>query len=114
MSGRSPCGMRGHTLRCQQVFQMSEHTPIGLENEIRAVKALTHSGNFHADETLGYAILHYALAPEGDLRGRVLGEPGTDRLTLCAPARQTVSQKQISSSMWVASLTRPKVATITT
>jgi len=60
---------------------MSEHTPIGLENETRAVKALTHSGNFHADETLGYAILHYALAPEGDLRGRVLGEPGTDRLT---------------------------------
>lgn len=45
------------------------------------VRALTHSGNFHLDETMGYVILHYAFAPEGDLRGRVLGEksPG-DRL----------------------------------
>lgn len=59
---------------------MSEHTPIGLEKEARTVKALTHSGNFHADETLGYAILHYALSPEGSLRGRVLGEDADDRL----------------------------------
>ncbi|MFT8364245.1 MAG: MYG1 family protein [Gluconobacter cerinus] len=59
---------------------MSEHTPIGLGKEARTVKALTHSGNFHADETLGYAILHYALSPEGSLRGRVLGEDTDDRL----------------------------------
>ncbi|GBQ89037.1 hypothetical protein AA13595_2543 [Gluconacetobacter johannae DSM 13595] len=59
---------------------MSEHTPIGLENGTTPVKALTHSGNFHVDETLGYVILHYALAPQGDLRGRVLGEVPVDRL----------------------------------
>ncbi|MCH4092700.1 MYG1 family protein [Acetobacter sp.] len=51
---------------------MSEHTPIGLDQQASPVRALTHSGNFHTDETLGYVILHYALEPEGDLRGRVL------------------------------------------
>lgn len=60
---------------------MSAHTPIGLENATTIVRALTHSGNFHVDETLGYVILHYALAPQGDLRSRVLGEAGADRLT---------------------------------
>jgi len=64
----------------QQVFSMSEHTPIGLTDTTTTVKALTHSGNFHVDETLGYVILHYALAPQGDLRGRVLGNAPTDRL----------------------------------
>lgn len=59
---------------------MSAHTPIGLENATTIVKALTHSGNFHVDETLGYVILHYALAPQGDLRGRILGEASADRL----------------------------------
>ncbi|PYD81747.1 metal-dependent hydrolase [Komagataeibacter oboediens] len=59
---------------------MSEHTPIGLDNAAAPVRALTHSGNFHVDETLGYVILHYALAPEGDLRGRVLGDAPADRL----------------------------------
>jgi len=62
------------------VFFMSEHTPIGLERGDAPVVALTHSGNFHVDETLGYVILHYALAPSGDLRGRVLGEGVADRL----------------------------------
>ncbi|GBR51844.1 MYG1 family protein [Gluconobacter sphaericus] len=60
---------------------MSEHTPIGLENSAAPVTALTHSGNFHVDETMGYVILHYALAPQGDLRARVLEEKSTDRLT---------------------------------
>ncbi|WP_342628045.1 MYG1 family protein [Nguyenibacter vanlangensis] len=59
---------------------MPEHTPIGLEDETATVRALTHSGNFHVDETLGYVILHYALAPQGDLRGRVLAETPIDRL----------------------------------
>lgn len=59
---------------------MSEYTPIGLDNGNQPVKALTHSGNFHVDETLGYVILHYALAPAGDLRGRVLGTAPQDRL----------------------------------
>ncbi|MFT9257875.1 MAG: MYG1 family protein [Acetobacter sp.] len=59
---------------------MSEHTPIGLGNGTAPVRALTHSGNFHLDETLGYVILHYALAPTGDLRGRVLGTAPADRL----------------------------------
>ncbi|PYD72496.1 MYG1 family protein [Novacetimonas hansenii] len=59
---------------------MSNYTPVGLGNEAATVKALTHSGNFHVDETLGYVILHYALAPHGDLRGRVLGTVPTDRL----------------------------------
>ncbi|GAA4484471.1 MYG1 family protein [Gluconacetobacter asukensis] len=60
---------------------MTEHTPIGLGHEAAPVRALTHSGNFHADETLGYVILHYALAPRGDLRARVLGAQPDDRLT---------------------------------
>ena len=60
---------------------MSNHTPIGLENGSAPVTALTHSGNFHVDETMGYVILHYALAPQGDLRARVLEEKSTDRLT---------------------------------
>ncbi|GBQ29795.1 MYG1 family protein [Gluconacetobacter sacchari] len=60
---------------------MTEYTPIGLGPGTEPVAALTHSGNFHADETLGYVILHYALAPHGDLRGRVLGEGPGDRLT---------------------------------
>ncbi|GBD57232.1 MYG1 family protein [Gluconobacter wancherniae] len=59
---------------------MSEHTPIGLENDTRAIRALTHSGNFHVDETLGYVILHYALAPQGDLRTRILEGTCGDRL----------------------------------
>ncbi|AQS87651.1 hypothetical protein AA101099_2696 [Neoasaia chiangmaiensis NBRC 101099] len=59
---------------------MAEYTPVGLENDTRPITALTHSGNFHADETLGYVILHYALAPHGDLKGRVLGESADDRL----------------------------------
>jgi len=59
---------------------MSEHTPIGLNDTTTPVRALTHSGNFHADETLGYVILHYALAPGGDLKGRVLGTAPADRL----------------------------------
>ncbi|MCE2576135.1 MYG1 family protein [Komagataeibacter sp. FNDCR2] len=59
---------------------MPEYTPIGLDNGTAPVRALTHSGNFHADETLGYVILHYALAPGGDLRGRVLGGQPADRL----------------------------------
>ncbi|WP_102323811.1 MYG1 family protein [Komagataeibacter saccharivorans] len=60
---------------------MSEYTPIGLDNGTTPIRALTHSGNFHVDETLGYVILHYALAPQGDLRGRVLGDAPADRLT---------------------------------
>ncbi|GBR07425.1 metal-dependent hydrolase [Gluconacetobacter liquefaciens] len=60
---------------------MTEHTPIGLGHETTPVRALTHSGNFHADETLGYVILHYALAPQGDLRARILGDGPEDRLT---------------------------------
>ncbi|MGY6770216.1 MYG1 family protein [Komagataeibacter sp. NFXK3] len=59
---------------------MSEHTPIGLENPTAPVSAVTHSGNFHLDETLGYVILHYALAPDGDLRGRVMGTGPDGRL----------------------------------
>ncbi|ACI51186.1 metal-dependent protein hydrolase [Gluconacetobacter diazotrophicus PA1 5] len=59
---------------------MSEHTPIGLDNGTAPIRALTHSGNFHADETLGYVILHYALAPQGDLRARVLEAQPGDRL----------------------------------
>lgn len=59
---------------------MAQHTPIGLDNATTPVRALTHSGNFHVDETLGYVVLHYALAPEGDLRGRVLGTAEPDRL----------------------------------
>ncbi|POF63003.1 metal-dependent hydrolase [Novacetimonas maltaceti] len=59
---------------------MSHYTPVGLGDEAATVKALTHSGNFHVDETLGYVILHYALAPHGDLRGRVLGTAPADRL----------------------------------
>ncbi|MBB2205250.1 MYG1 family protein [Gluconacetobacter takamatsuzukensis] len=59
---------------------MAEQTPIGLDHEVTQVRALTHSGNFHADETLGYVILHYALAPRGDLKGRVMGEGAADRL----------------------------------
>ncbi|MBY4639299.1 MYG1 family protein [Gluconacetobacter entanii] len=59
---------------------MSNYTPVGLGDEAATVKALTHSGNFHVDETLGYVILHYALAPHGDLRGRVLGTAPADRL----------------------------------
>ncbi|BCK76736.1 metal-dependent protein hydrolase [Acetobacter aceti NRIC 0242] len=60
---------------------MSEHTPIGLDQQASPVRALTHSGNFHTDETLGYVILHYALEPEGDLRGRVLNGGEGGRLT---------------------------------
>ncbi|AQS85951.1 MAG: MYG1 family protein [Acetobacter aceti] len=60
---------------------MSEHTPIGLDQQASPVRALTHSGNFHTDETLGYVILHYALEPEGDLRGRVLNGHDGGRLT---------------------------------
>ncbi|BCI68872.1 MYG1 family protein [Acetobacter aceti] len=60
---------------------MSEHTPIGLDQQASPVRALTHSGNFHTDETLGYVILHYALEPEGDLRGRVLNGGVGERLT---------------------------------
>lgn len=60
---------------------MAAHTPIGLGPEAAPVRALTHSGNFHADETLGYVILHYALAPQGDLRARVVGGGSEDRLT---------------------------------
>lgn len=59
---------------------MSDYTPFGLVDDTTPVKALTHSGNFHVDETLGYVILHYALAPKGDLRGRVLGSTPVDRL----------------------------------
>ncbi|MFT9025552.1 MYG1 family protein [Acetobacter indonesiensis] len=59
---------------------MSEHTPIGLDNSKGPIKALTHSGNFHVDETLGYVILHYALEPEGDLKARVLNGKSGDRL----------------------------------
>ena len=59
---------------------MSNYTPVGLGDEAATVKALTHSGNFHVDETLGYVILHYALAPHGDLRGRVLETAPADRL----------------------------------
>lgn len=59
---------------------MSQYTPVGLGDGNTPVRALTHSGNFHLDETLGYVILHYALAPGGDLRGRVLGEGTPDRL----------------------------------
>jgi uncharacterized UPF0160 family protein len=60
---------------------MSQHTPIGLDNSTAGVTTLTHSGNFHVDETLGYVILHYALAPDGDLIHRVLGDAAPDRLT---------------------------------
>lgn len=60
---------------------MSEHTPIGLDQQASPVRALTHSGNFHTDETLGYVILHYALEPEGDLRSRVLNGGEGGRLT---------------------------------
>ncbi len=60
---------------------MSEHIPTGLSSETAPVRALTHSGNFHADETLGYVILHYALAPHGDLRRRVIDGTSGDRLT---------------------------------
>lgn len=59
---------------------MSEHTPIGLGHEARTITALTHSGNFHADETLGYVVLHYALAPMGDLRARILDGASDDCL----------------------------------
>lgn len=59
---------------------MSEHTPIGLGHEASITTALTHSGNFHVDETLGYVVLHYALAPMGDLRARILGEGPEDCL----------------------------------
>ena len=86
---------------------MSEHTPIGLGKEARTVKALTHSGNFHADETLGYAILHYALSPEGSLRGRVLGEGcalvtrrGRPALDACVSGRSTgrgVARRAVSA-----------------
>lgn len=61
---------------------MSEHTPIGLEQERRSIRALTHSGNFHLDETMGYVILHYALAPKGDLRARVIDRTVSDGLEL--------------------------------
>ncbi|NHN92609.1 MYG1 family protein [Acetobacter sicerae] len=60
---------------------MSEHTPIGLDQQASPVRALTHSGNFHTDETLGYVILHYALEPEGNLRDRVLNGGEGGRLT---------------------------------
>ncbi|NHO31100.1 MYG1 family protein [Acetobacter fallax] len=59
---------------------MSEHTPIGLDDRTTLIRALTHSGNFHVDETLGYVILHYALAPQGDLKSRILGDTPGDRL----------------------------------
>lgn len=73
---------------------MPEYTPVGLDNGNAPVRALTHSGNFHADETLGYVILHYALAPEGDLRGRVLGTQTTDRLDFV----RTRSPERISAA----------------
>ncbi|WP_040507944.1 MYG1 family protein [Gluconobacter morbifer] len=60
---------------------MPDYTPIGFEQNARPIVSLTHSGNFHLDETMGYVILHYALSPEGDLRGRVLnGKADGDRL----------------------------------
>ncbi|KAB8122379.1 MYG1 family protein [Komagataeibacter medellinensis] len=59
---------------------MSQHTPFGLDNDTVTVTAVTHSGNFHLDETLGYVILHYALAPQGDLAGRVMANTPGDRL----------------------------------
>ncbi|WP_338333550.1 MYG1 family protein [Acetobacter sp. LMG 32666] len=59
---------------------MSEHTPIGLGHEATTTTALTHSGNFHVDETLGYVVLHYALAPMGDLRARILEGASDDCL----------------------------------
>ena len=58
---------------------MSQHTPIGLDNAA-PITAVTHSGNFHLDETLGYVVLHYALAPQGDLAGRVMANTPDDRL----------------------------------
>ncbi len=62
---------------------MSEHTPIGLGHEATTVTALTHSGNFHVDETLGYVVLHYALAPMGDLRARIVEGVSDDCLKFC-------------------------------
>lgn len=59
---------------------MSEYTPIGLGHEATITTALTHSGNFHVDETLGYVVLHYALAPMGDLRARILDGASDDCL----------------------------------
>ncbi|MCH4023144.1 MAG: MYG1 family protein [Acetobacter sp.] len=61
---------------------MTEHTPIGLSDPKQTITAVTHSGNFHIDETLGYVILHYALAPEGDIRERVINGTSSGRLTL--------------------------------
>ncbi|MCP1213235.1 MYG1 family protein [Acetobacter okinawensis] len=59
---------------------MSEYTPIGLGHEATTTTALTHSGNFHVDETLGYVVLHYALTPMGDLRARILDGTSDDCL----------------------------------
>jgi uncharacterized UPF0160 family protein len=73
---------------------MPEHTPIGLDHGTSPVKALTHSGNFHVDETMGYVILHYALAPHGDLRARVLADQPGDRLAFV----RTRSPERITSA----------------
>ncbi|QDH16666.1 MYG1 family protein [Swingsia samuiensis] len=73
---------------------MSQHTPIGLKNETQIIKALTHSGNFHADETMGYVILHYACSPQGDLRKRILSSHiDGDRLTFTRSRSPQVIEK---------------------
>lgn len=59
---------------------MSDSSPVGLANLDAPVRVLTHSGNFHADDAMGYAILHYALAPGGNFKGRITGNAPDDRM----------------------------------
>lgn len=92
---------------------MPEYTPIGLDNGTAPVRALTHSGNFHADETLGYVILHYALAPGGICGGGFLAASPPTGLISSARDRPNASGRLTSCSMWGAGTNLPQGATTT-